>query len=296
MGSLAASMKQPEISTVSSAGMAIDRLQTQRFEMKYLIGEDTARAVRRFLSCHMKPDEFAATRPNYSYPVHSLYLDSPDLSTYQAVQCGEKNRFKLRIRYYGDADRAVYFEIKRRTNEVISKSRAKVHRDAVQPLLAGRPPQLRHLARPDGAQLASLQEFCLRMRQLQAGPRSHVAYSREAWMGRGHHPMRITFDRGVRCGAEFAETLGTRFGESVEPFNSQVVLELKYVDRLPNWCGEMIRAFGLVRGGAPKYAMGVYLLGEHCLSNSGVGLKIRDGVRASTGDRSTVGSPEVAVA
>src|SRR6185503_16880741 len=111
--------------------MAIDRLQTQRFEIKYLVREETALAIRRFVSCYLKPDEFAAELPQYTYPVHSLYLDSPDLATYQAVQSGEKNRFKLRIRYYSDTDDAVYFEIKRRTNEAISKMRAKVRRDAV---------------------------------------------------------------------------------------------------------------------------------------------------------------------
>ena len=85
--------------------MPLDRLQTQRFELKYLVSEETARAVRRFVSCHLKPDEFASTLPDNAYPVHSLYLDSPGLTTYQAVQAGEKNRYKLRIRYYTDQKR-----------------------------------------------------------------------------------------------------------------------------------------------------------------------------------------------
>src|SRR5690606_15398878 len=40
--------------------MATDRLQTQRFELKYLVKEETARAIRRFVSCHLQLDEFAA--------------------------------------------------------------------------------------------------------------------------------------------------------------------------------------------------------------------------------------------
>ena len=255
--------------------MAPDRLQKQRFEIKYLVSEHTARAIRQFVRCHLKPDEFAATLPGYSYPVHSLYLDSPDLATYQAVQCGEKNRFKLRIRYYSDQDKAVYFEIKRRTNDVISKIRAKVRREAVQALLAGEPPQLRHLAKPDGSQLVALQDFCRLMHRLQATPRSHVAYAREAWMSPVNNSMRVTFDRAVQCEPEFGGALLTRLGEAVTPFDAKVVLELKFVDRLPAWCHEMVRAFGLVRGGAPKYAQGVQLMGEHRLSNQGVGLTLR---------------------
>jgi len=254
--------------------MPTDRLQTQRFEMKYLVREETAQAIRRFLSCYLTPDEFAANLPNRSYPVHSLYLDSPDLATYQAVQTGEKNRFKLRIRYYSDDDATVYFEIKRRTNDVISKMRAKVKREAVQPLLSGQPPQLRHLAKPDGKQLVALQEFCRLMHKLGAAPKSHVAYLREAWMSPGSNSFRVTFDRAVRCEPEFSANLRTALGEAVAPFDDRVVLELKFVDRLPNWCSEMVRLFGLVRGGAPKYAQGLLLIGEHRVSNHGVGFKV----------------------
>ena len=265
--------------------MPADRLQTQRFELKYLVKEETALAIRRFVSCYLKPDEFAASLPNYSYPVHSLYLDSPDLFTYQAVQCGEKNRFKLRIRYYSDSDKTVYFEIKRRTNDVISKMRAKVRRDAVQALLSGQPPQLRHLASPDGRQLVALQEFCRLMHKLRASPRSHVAYMREAWMSPVNNSARVTFDRAVKCEPEFGVGLTTALGEAVAPFDDRVVIELKFVDRMPTWFSEMVRVFGLVRGGAPKYAQGVAMIGEHRMSNRGVGLKV------STGDRPETPNP-----
>jgi len=241
--------------------MSTDRLQTQRFELKYLVTESTARAVQQFVRCYLKPDDFAATLPGYSYPVHSLYLDSAALTTYQAVQCGEKNRFKLRIRYYSNTDEVVFFEIKRRMNDSINKLRANVLRSAVRPLLNGEPPQLRHLAKPNGKQLAALQEFCRLLHKLGATPRSHVAYLREAWMSPVNNSIRITFDRQVQCTPEFEPNLHIGLDEAVLPFGDKVVLELKFIDRLPTWCNEMIRVFGLVRGGAPKYAQGVLLLG-----------------------------------
>ena len=275
--------------------MAQDRLQTQRFELKYVVSEQTAQAVRQFVAAYLKPDEFAATLPNNSYPVHSLYLDSPDLTTYQAVQCGEKNRFKLRIRYYSDNDETVYFEIKRRTNDVIRKTRAKVRREVVQKLLAGEPPKLRHLAKPDSKQFAALQEFCRLMHKLRATPRSHVAYQREAWMSQVNNSLRITFDRQVRCEAEFGAALKTSLSDAVAPFEKNTILEIKFVDRLPNWCAEMVRVFGLVRGGAPKYAQGVLLMGEHRVSNLGVGLKFSAATKRH-GEVVPLGEPAVAVA
>jgi hypothetical protein len=275
--------------------MPTDRLQTQRFELKYLVTAEKAAAIRQFVRCYLKPDDFAAKMPGYAYPVHSLYLDSPDLMTYQAVQCGEKNRFKLRIRYYSDGDEVVYFEIKRRTNECISKMRARVRRDAVQQLLSGHPPQMRHLANPNPKQFVALQEFCRLMHSLQATPRSHVAYMREAWMSPVNNSIRITFDREVRCEPEFDHMLLTSLGDTVAPFDDKLVLELKYVDRLPNWCGEMIRSFGLVRGGAPKYAQGVLVLGEHRVSNQGVGFRLPAAARTRR-DQGVLAGSTVAVA
>jgi hypothetical protein len=254
--------------------MTQDRALLQRFEMKYLVSESTALRARQFLRGQMEPDEFAKFSDDHAYPVHSTYLDSPDLHTYRAVNAGEKNRFKLRIRYYGDKDQAVFFEIKHRKNEIIEKTRVKVYREAVRPLLMGQPPQMKHLANPNAKQFEGLLEFVRLMHKLRATPRSHVAYRREAWMSRHDNSLRITFDRAVRCEPEFAPSLRTHFTGGVTPFQKQVILELKFTDRLPAWCTEMIQSLNLWRSGAPKYAMGIMVMGEHRLSNMNVGIKV----------------------
>jgi hypothetical protein len=143
----------------------------------------------------------------------------------------------------------------------------------VQPLLAGRPPSLTDLVKPDGRDLAALQEFCRLMHTLRATPRSHVAYRREAWMSPIGNALRVTFDRDVVCEPEFSHALNGRLAQPVRVFGNQVVFELKFTDRLPEWCGEMIRLFNLKRGGAPKYAHGVLVMGEHRVSNLGIGFR-----------------------
>lgn len=72
--------------------MAEDKLQASRFELKYIIPEHVARALRDFVAGYLDIDEFGATQPNFSYPVHSLYLDSPNLSTFHWTINGDKNR------------------------------------------------------------------------------------------------------------------------------------------------------------------------------------------------------------
>jgi hypothetical protein len=282
--------------SVAACVQAPDHAQLQRFELKYLVSEQTAHAMRQFIRCRLVPDDFAARSPDLSYAVHTLYLDSPDLCLYGSTENGDKNRFKLRVRFYDNgADAAAFFEVKRRRNECISKFRAKVRRDAVEPLLGGEWPQLRHLEKPDVKQLFALQEFCRLMRHLGATPRSHVGYRREAWMSPGNNSLRLTFDRQVQCEPQFGARLHARANENVavQPFESQVIFELKFTNRLPNWCGELVRIFGLVRGGAAKYAAGVALMGEHRLSSRGVGLTIRSRDReletAVRGDTVNVG-------
>ncbi|MBI4326086.1 MAG: hypothetical protein HY674_12580, partial [Chloroflexi bacterium] len=50
--------------------MAEDRLQLQRFELKYIIKESVALAVRDFVSSYLEIDEYGVTLPNLSYAVH----------------------------------------------------------------------------------------------------------------------------------------------------------------------------------------------------------------------------------
>src|SRR5213082_1236007 len=94
------------------------QLQAQRFELKYPVPEQLTPSIRSFLRPYVELDEFAAQSPAHSYPVHNIYLDSEDLKTYHWTLNGNDDRYKLRIRYYDDADDApVFFETKRRLND-----------------------------------------------------------------------------------------------------------------------------------------------------------------------------------
>src|SRR6185295_12062691 len=90
-------------------------LMASRLELKYLIPNRVAWKVRDFIQQHLELDEFGVGKPNLSYPIHSLYLDSDDWKIFWQGNNGNKNRFKLRIRYYNDSPKTpVFWEIKRR--------------------------------------------------------------------------------------------------------------------------------------------------------------------------------------
>ena len=111
-------------------------LQRSRYELKYIIQEPTAHEVRAFARNHLMPDPYANPADNYSYNIYSVYLDDPGQSLMNQTLEGLKNRFKLRVRFYDDNPaHPVFFEVKRRVNDVIVKVRAKVRREACDRLM-----------------------------------------------------------------------------------------------------------------------------------------------------------------
>lgn len=242
--------------------MGPDRLQMQRLECKYLISERQALLAREFVRSHLELDEYGVNQPDCSYTIHSLYLDSDDLHTYWDTINGNKNRFKLRIRYYSAEPQApVFFEIKRRVNDAILKQRGGVRREAVPLLLAGQLPGPEHLLSPQPKQLVAVQRFCQLMLNLRASPKAHVCYRREAWLSALDNSARVTFDRNVLVAPEFSARLGTELNRPVRPFGSEVILELKFTSRFPRWFQELVETFGLFRTTAAKYVDGVTALG-----------------------------------
>ena len=235
-----------------------DKLQLQRFELKYIIEETVALAVRDYVSTQLELDEFSVGKPNYSYPVHSLYLDSDDLHLYQSTINSEKNRYKLRLRFYNDSpDTPVFFEIKRRVDSAILKQRGGVKREAVGWLLAGHMPEPAHLSSKDPKHLFALQRFCELTKRLEAKPKVHVAYLREAWLPHDGNSVRITMDRNVRDDPEPTARLSTQMKNPVLVFGDSVVLEIKFTGRFPLWLADMVRAFDLRQSSAAKYVDGI---------------------------------------
>jgi hypothetical protein len=246
---------------------APDKLQASRFERKYLIREDVALGIREFVQSYLELDEHSAGMSNFSYPVHSLYLDSDDLKLYWHTINGNKNRFKLRVRYYNDrSDAPAFFEVKRRINHCILKQRAAVRREAVDQILAGQMPAAAELISRDGKSETALCRFIELMQQINAKPKAHVAYSREAYVPHDDNSARVTLDRRVRIEPEFTTRLGTQMNHPSLVWPHVIVLELKFTNRFPLWFAELVRIFQLQQSGAAKYADGVFQLGEDCFN------------------------------
>jgi hypothetical protein len=229
-------------------------LQSSRFELKYIISEATARAVRDFCLSYLEPDEHDDPSEGYQYAVHSLYLDSPNLALCRSTLQGRKNRFKLRIRFYDESpDSPAYFEIKRRLNDVILKQRCAVRRTSVSRVLAGHWPVPEDVLDKGPRGHAALTQFCDLAGRIQAEGQVFVSYWREAYVTSQSNSVRLTFDRRL-FGARYVEAGTLHFnGDRAYPEIPGVILELKFTDRFPAWMRNMVRVFSLERRSVAKY-------------------------------------------
>jgi hypothetical protein len=244
--------------------MAEDKMQLQRWELKYIIPEELALAVREFVRSYLELDEYGAKRGDLSYTIHNLYLDSDALAIYWGTINGDKNRYKLRLRFYEDNPTApLFFEIKRRMNDAILKQRGGVKRPAVNAVLCGHQPAASELVSGDARQLVAIQRFVELMARDRAVPVAHVRYEREAWISPTDNSVRVTMDRQVMISPEFTARFTSQMDDAVCVFGQLVVLELKFTGRFPDWFKQLVRIFNLKQGSASKYADGIALKGEH---------------------------------
>src|SRR5688500_14680822 len=233
------------------------RYQRSRYEYKYLIDEPRARTVRDFVRSYLKRDAHNIPSMGHAYPIYSLYLDDPGLALYRATVQAQKNRFKLRVRYYNHEPASpLFFEIKRRVGDVILKQRAVVRRDAFARLLRGECPiQAACYQAEDAESFDVLREFCRLRNMMHATPQIIVYFEREAWISPTDDNMRVTFDRAAAV-ANYERTLEPRRLNDARV--RQVILELKFDDRFPTWMRDLVECCDLHRASMGKYV--------HCLN------------------------------
>ncbi|MCC5926471.1 MAG: polyphosphate polymerase domain-containing protein [Bacteroidetes bacterium] len=246
--------------------MNLDKLQRQRFEFKYRVSEHKAQVMRPFIESFLNIDAYGVLQSDLSYPVHSIYLDSPSLKTYTDTLNGNRNRYKMRVRYYENGDDTpVYLEIKRRYDKVIAKKRAIVYREAVQRILDGAFASPDFLVDPSPDQIEALEYFCNIRTRLDAQPKTHIAYRREAYENDNNNAVRVTFDRQVVTEAIPARPLEFRTitDNPVSVFGSEVILELKFTNRFPAWFKDVVQSYGLRQESAAKYVDGLIRLHQN---------------------------------
>lgn len=222
----------------------------KRYEFKYRVPESTAVSIRSYIQGFVRPDPYMAGQVTGDYIISSLYFDSPQFHLYNETQLDKCNRFKLRIRAYDDnPDGVAFFEIKRKLNRIVYKSRARVAKSQIAPILYN------HYC-PDNLSEKDhncLWQFVHYIQCLRACPIVLVRYRRQAFEGLTDAKVRITFDRELsyQSMAQAAVKVNGP-GWHKLPINF-VVLEIKFTSQFPTWVKMLVRTFNLQRQSMSKY-------------------------------------------
>jgi hypothetical protein len=232
---------------------SLDRTLASRHECKYFVAPDALPMLRALSRPFVRPDEYTQRAPTRRYRLASLYLDGPDLPLYRGTFEGHRNRFKVRIRSYGDEPEApVFCEVKRRVDRIVRKLRVSTDRGLAQRVARA----AQGAAVPLAAGNPKLAEFIATARSAGAGPLLRVRYEREAYESNAHDPVRMTFDTNL-CFAGPGEGDLFRLGGTgwtPVPLPGAIV-EMKFTDRCPSWMTRIIDELHLCRESIPKYVL-----------------------------------------
>ncbi len=245
-----------------------------RYESKYLVPEAKARAIRNFIMGFCTPDSHADA--NGRYVVNNFYFDTPDLRFYYDTKYKQYNRFKLRMRYYGDIpEELLWLEIKHKVQNVTWKTRRNCmvsDWDSIFECEDSLAQKSENVSLRDSFENAVI--------RFGAEPKVHVRYVREPYICDFEEYCRITFDRCL----SFRSTDGSMNLVSNKPFlyyddvvtsvfeddDSPVILEIKTENQVPIWVMELIRTFQLRRRGFSKYCYAI----DNSKERAGGGLRV----------------------
>ena len=221
-----------------------------RFELKYLVHRDMAREFIQSLSGFVYKDPHS--KEDYGYPIYSLYCDSPGLALFWEKIEGFKYRRKVRFRRYGD-DPDVFLEIKQRVDRTLQKRRVRWPiNQVVQKFCSGNSiNDHEHNSDPVSAEIVFL------WNHYGLEPRMAIYYRRQAFFAVFESDLRITFDHRVQYNAIDLDI--------VHPFSTgkyliqpeQVIMEVKFNERVPLWLCKTISRFGLQLIRLSKYCTAV---------------------------------------
>jgi hypothetical protein len=181
--------------------------------------------------------------------VTSLYLDTPTLTFFRWHREQRPDRFKLRIRGYGDGNRdCVWAEIKRKAGTTVFKERAPLAVTALDRVLRGPAPS------------ADLEEFVKRRQAFNAAPRLLLTCKREALRQQdAFGETAVTIDREIRYQPSRRSDLldDPRLWRAVRlPWSAHgaaAIIEIKYVHQPPVWMSTMMSRLASYRVGFSKY-------------------------------------------
>jgi hypothetical protein len=237
-----------------------------RYELKYLLRREQVAPLVDELRQMLSLDAHGG--PLGTYPITSLYYDTPDYQAYWDKLDGHRNRRKIRVRVYGDTlitpQTPAFLEIKQRIDQMMRKRRlALTYSEAVD--FEGY--YELGVAREEAGKAADralLHEVYYLYSMLQLQPACVVTYDRMAFEGDAYAPdLRITLDTNLRGRSHNLSLLSPAApsvaGEDVADHlvlgPEYAVLEVKSNYNVPRWVALLLARHRCTFYRISKYCM-----------------------------------------
>lgn len=229
-------------------------LHFRRFEFKYHLHRSTADSIIPALMRYMLWDDYS--KDSEGYDVYSLYFDSPEFRSYHEKLDGIMNRKKLRIRAYQkdfDNDNDLFFELKRRSGEVVLKDRIPVKGTDFKKFINN----TFCLSKEEKYQGKFLNEFLYELAANRMQPKILINYKRKPFFSKFDKRFRVTFDYDLA----FSNFNGENFdGEKQTSHEDLVIMEVKFNGAVPKWFHNVIELHSLQKDSFSKYCAGIETL------------------------------------
>ncbi len=242
--------------------------EVDRYELKYWVPTALTSAVIDFARPYLVLDPFNVRMGLERQFNTTLYLETPRLDAYWSHVDAAADRYKLRVRGYGEVPEGLaFFETKRKINSITVKTRTAVAMSDVAPLLDGTYDALPARLAPD--ERRHLENFLYRRTMTDARPCVLVRAHRESYCTPDlREDVRLTFDREI-C---FQPARGTSLhgdprawvpidGEAQHGHRgAHTMIELKFPRLAPLWMSRLIDRLDMWRVGYSKYIAAVQSL------------------------------------
>lgn len=258
----------PEPAPAASPIFAVSPREVDRFELKYWVPSALCDEVVTFIRPYLVLDPFNVKLGLERQYNTTLYLETTSLDAYRTHADSAADRYKLRIRAYGEVPAGLaFFETKRKINAITVKTRSAVQMEEVGPLLDGTyenlPPSL------TAEEQRNLESFLYLKTVTDARPCVLVRAHRESYCTvDSREDVRLTLDRDIG----FQRTGGHSLhgdprgwipidGEDQHgQRGAHAMLELKFPRIAPAWMGRLVDRLDMWRVGYSKYMAAIQSL------------------------------------
>ncbi len=229
-------------------------MKLYRNEWKYRVQLADLNAIESKVAATMQLDLHSDQQGKYE--VHSLYFDDYKDACAKENEAGVSERYKYRIRYYGDNTDYLRLECKEKKDGRCYKQSAVITRGIYEKLLDGRYDEV-YWETDD----LVIRKFCIRGMTRLFGPKLIVTYERVAFV-EDITNVRITMDKNIMVSGDVDRFITKDYLAYPIQEKKEHVLEVKFDDILPGYIKNIITDKCLLQSSFSKYYLGRLRLQE----------------------------------